>query len=52
MYMFLDAGLARIDNIFMKSRRLFSARERPVGTSRRRADSVPRIPATLPRESP
>ena len=31
--MFLDAGLARIDNIFMKSRRLFSALERPVGTS-------------------
>ena len=31
--MFLNAGLARIDNLFMKSRRLFSALERPVGTS-------------------
>ena len=31
--MFLDASLARIDNVFMKARRLFSARERPVGTS-------------------
>ena len=31
--MFLDAGLARIDNVFMKARRLFSALERPVGTS-------------------
>ena len=31
--MFLKAGLARIDNLFMKSRRLFSALERPVGTS-------------------
>ena len=31
--MFLNAGLARIDNVFMKSRRLFSALERPVGTS-------------------
>lgn len=31
--MFLDAGLARIDNVFMKTRRLFSALERPVGTS-------------------
>ena len=31
--MFLDAGLARIDNLFMKTRRLFNAFERPVGTS-------------------
>ena len=31
--MFLAAGLARIDNVFMKTRRLFSALERPVGTS-------------------
>ena len=31
--MFLDAGLARIDNLFMKARRLFSAMERPTGTS-------------------
>ena len=31
--MFLDAGLARIDNVFMKTRRLFSALERPIGTS-------------------
>ena len=31
--MFLAAGIARIDNVFMKSRRLFSALERPVGTS-------------------
>ena len=31
--MFLNAGLARIDNVFMKTRRLFSAFERPVGTS-------------------
>ena len=31
--LFLDAGLARIDNVFMKARRLFSALERPVGTS-------------------
>ena len=31
--MFLDAGLARIDNVFMKTRRLFSAFERVVGTS-------------------
>ena len=31
--MFLNAGTARIDNVFMMSRRLFSALERPVGTS-------------------
>ena len=31
--MFLKAGLARIDNLCMKSGRLFSALERPVGTS-------------------
>ena len=31
--LFLAAGLARIDNVFMKTRRLFSALERPVGTS-------------------
>ncbi len=31
--MFLDAGLARIDNLFMKTRRLFNPIERPVGTS-------------------
>ena len=31
--MFLAAGLARINNVFMKTRRLFSALERPVGTS-------------------
>ena len=31
--MSLDAGLARIDNIFMKSRRLLSVLEQPVGTS-------------------
>ena len=31
--MFVKAGLARIDNLFMKSRWLFSALERPVGTS-------------------
>ena len=31
--MFLAAGLARIDNVFMKSRRLFSALERPFGTT-------------------
>ena len=31
--MFLDAGLARVDNLFMKTRRLFNAFERPVGTS-------------------
>ena len=31
--MHLDAGLARIDNVFMKARRMFSALERPVGTS-------------------
>ena len=31
--MFLNAGLARIDNVFMMTRRLFSALERPVGTS-------------------
>ena len=31
--MFLAAGLARIDNVFMKTRRLFSALERPVGAS-------------------
>ena len=30
---FLDAGLARIDNVFMMTRRLFSALERPIGTS-------------------
>ena len=29
----LRAGLGRIDNVFMKSRRLFSALERPTGTS-------------------
>ena len=33
MDMHLDAGLARIDNLFMKARRMFSALERPVGTS-------------------
>ena len=31
--MFLDAGIARIDNVFMTTRRLFSALERPIGTS-------------------
>ena len=31
--MFLEAGLARIDNLFLKTRRLFNAFERPVGTS-------------------
>ena len=31
--MFLSAELARIDNVFMKTRHLFSALERPVGTS-------------------
>ena len=31
--MFLNAGLARIDNVFMTTRRLFSALERPIGTS-------------------
>ena len=31
--MFLSAGLVWTNNVFMKSRRLFSALERPVGTS-------------------
>ena len=31
--LFLRAGLARIDNIFQITRRLFNAFERPVGTS-------------------
>ena len=31
--MFLDAGIGRIDNVFMRTRRLFNAFERPVGTS-------------------
>ena len=31
--MYLNAGLARVDNVFMMSRRLFSALERPIGTS-------------------
>ena len=31
--MFLRAGLSRIDNTFLKTRRLFNALERPVGTS-------------------
>lgn len=31
--MFLNAGLAAIDDVFMKARRLFSALERPVGAS-------------------
>ena len=31
--MYLDAGLARIDNVFMKARRMCNALERPVGTS-------------------
>ena len=31
--MYLNAGLARIDNVFMMSRRLFSSLERPIGTS-------------------
>ncbi|MCE2476246.1 MAG: hypothetical protein J4F47_12010 [Alphaproteobacteria bacterium] len=30
--MFLDAGLARNDSVFMTTRRLFSALERPIGT--------------------
>ena len=29
----LDAGIARIDNVFMKARRMFSALERPIGAS-------------------
>ena len=33
--LFLAAGLARIDNVFMKTRRLFSALERPVGNLKR-----------------
>ena len=31
--MHLDAGIARIDNVFMKARRLFGPLERPVSTS-------------------
>ena len=31
--MYLNAGLARIDNVFMMSRRLFNSLERPIGTS-------------------
>ena len=31
--MVLNAGIARIDNVFMTTRRLFSALERPIGTS-------------------
>ena len=31
--MFLGAGMGRIDNVFMRTRRLFNAFERPVGTS-------------------
>ncbi|MCY4430294.1 MAG: hypothetical protein OXC11_07875 [Rhodospirillales bacterium] len=31
--MFLNAGIARIDNVFMTTRHLFSALERPIGTS-------------------
>ena len=31
--MFLRAGLARIDNVFQKTRRLINAVERPIGTS-------------------
>ena len=31
--MYLNAGFARVDNVFMMSRRLFSALERPIGTS-------------------
>ena len=31
--MFLRSGLARIDNVFQKTRRLFNAVERPIGTS-------------------
>ena len=31
--LFLRAGLARVDNVFMKTRRLFNALERPIGTS-------------------
>ena len=33
MDLFLAAGLTRIDNVFMKTRRLFSALECPAGTS-------------------
>ncbi len=29
----ISAGIARIDNVFMTTRRLFSALERPIGTS-------------------
>ena len=31
--MYLKAGLARVDNVFMMSRRLFNSLERPIGTS-------------------
>ena len=31
--MFLRSGLSRIDNVFLKTRRLFNALERPVGMS-------------------
>ena len=31
--LFLRASLARVDNVFMKTRRLFNALERPIGTS-------------------
>ena len=31
--LFLRASLARVDNVFMKTRRLFNALERPVGSS-------------------
>ena len=32
-FMFLRAGIARVDNIFQMTRRLFNAFERPIGTS-------------------
>ena len=31
--MFLRSGLATVDNVFLKTRRLFNALERPIGTS-------------------
>ena len=46
--LFLRSGLARIDNVFQKTRRLFNALERPVGTLKRAQQGLARLRAVQP----
>ena len=46
--LFLRSGLARIDNVFQKTRRLFTALERPVGHLKRAQQGLARLRAVQP----